>query len=91
MNGPSALTEIEGDALEADAFADSRHPFEAVLVQLADAQSLALPHAVLEQQLAERNRELTRTMLQGHLQLRAQSEVREEQVVGADAGRAQAR
>ena len=66
-----------------DTFGMARTSFEGLLSWLDGADAGALDHAVLEEELDTRGRDLLRQMLQGHLDLRA---LREERIVGvADA------
>ena len=66
-----------------DTFGMARTSFEGLLSWLDGAEAGALDHAVLEEELDTRGRDLLRQMLQGHLDLRA---LREERIVGvADA------
>ncbi len=76
----------------AGAFDRSRQLFEEVVAGLADPGCGEVTHAQLEDQLTERCRELTRGLLQDHLDLRACREQRRLEVVaGADGvGRARA-
>lgn len=76
----------------AGAFDRSRQLFEEVVAGLADPGCGEVTHAQLEDQLTERCRELTRGLLQDHLDLRACREQRRPEVVaGADGvGRARA-
>jgi hypothetical protein len=68
-----------------DAFDRSRQLFEKVVVGLADFGCGELTHAQLEDQLAERSRELMRSLFQDHLDLRAAREQRlPEGVTGAE-------
>lgn len=69
----------------AGAFDRSQQLFEEVVAGLADPGCGELTHAQLEDQLTERCRELTRSLFQDHLDLRACREQRRpEVVVGAD-------
>jgi len=66
-----------------DAFGMARTSFEGLLCWLDGSEAGALDHAMLEEQLDTRGRDLLRQLLQGHLDLRA---FREERIVGvADA------
>jgi hypothetical protein len=65
-------------------FGQSHEVFEGLLTALADPQTGQLPHAAVEERLAEGGRELLRTLFQDHLDLRAHREVRREAVVGGD-------
>ncbi|MGH7927104.1 MAG: hypothetical protein ACREQV_04860, partial [Candidatus Binatia bacterium] len=70
---------------EAGAFDRSRQLFEEVVAGLADPGCGELTHAQLEDQLTERSRELMRSLLQDHLDLRAAREQRlPEGIPGAD-------
>lgn len=66
------------------AFERSRACFEAVVEGLSTADAGGQTHAVLEDRLAGQGRELIRTLLQDHLDLRAVREQRQERVVAAD-------
>jgi hypothetical protein len=69
----------------ARAFDRSRQLFEQVVAGLADPGCGELTHAQLEDQLTERCRELTRSLFQDHLDLRACREQRRpEGALGAD-------
>jgi hypothetical protein len=67
-----------------ESFVRSRKQFESVVCQLADPETGQRTHAELEEQLSTQGRELMRTLLQEHLDLRAGREVRQESVTGAD-------
>jgi hypothetical protein len=56
----------------------ARTSFEGLLTSLDGAEAGALDHAVLEEELDTRGRDLLRQMLQGHLDLRALREERGE-------------
>src|SRR5512144_1643629 len=62
------------------AFSASRESFEQVLSFLDGEQAGALGHGELEEQLADRGRELLRQLYQDHLDLRSGREARLEQV-----------
>lgn len=66
-------------------FARSRQRFEAVVGWLAEDHTGELSHAELEQRLTVEAREVTRALLQDHLDLRAVREERLPEVVGDDA------
>jgi hypothetical protein len=68
----------------AGAFDRSRELFEQVVAGLADPGHGRLTHGELEEQLTARSRELMRSLLQDHLDLRACREQRREPVAGAD-------
>ena len=67
-----------------DRFSSSRACVEEVIGWLEGSGACALAHAELEEQLDARGRELLRRMLQDHLSLRAQREVRLDSVVDSD-------
>ncbi len=67
-----------------DRFSSSRACVEDVIGWLEGSDACALAHAELEEQLDARGRELLRRMLQDHLSLRAQREVRLDSVVDSD-------
>ena len=67
-----------------DPFAHSRELFEAMIAMLASAETAQLTHARIEDTITTRGRELYRSMLQDHLDLRALREVDHEHVVGAE-------
>lgn len=67
-----------------DPFAHSRELFEAMIAMLASAETAQLTHAQIEDTITTRGRELYRSMLQDHLDLRALREVDHEHVVGAE-------
>lgn len=64
--------------------ARSREVFAELEEWLAGPQTAGLEHGELEEQLSGRSRELTRLMLQEHLDWRAAREQRREQVAGPD-------
>ncbi len=66
------------------AFAASRELFGEITGWLDGDEAAALTHSELEEQLGSRGRELTRALLQDHLDLRAVREQRRAQVTGAD-------
>jgi hypothetical protein len=66
-------------------FERSRQRFEAVVGWLADGAAGELSHADLEERLTVEAREMTRVLLQDHLDLRAVREERLGEVVGDDA------
>ena len=72
------------ESCAADGFARSAEQFFALSGWLAGEQARGLEHAQLEARLAADGRELFRSLLQDHLDLRAVCEQRVEQVVGAD-------
>ena len=61
-----------------DAFEMARTSFEGLCSWLEGAEAGALDHAMLEEELDTRGRDLLRQMLQGHLDLRALREERGE-------------
>jgi hypothetical protein len=67
----------------AGGFDRSRELFERIVAGLADPESGGLTHGALEDLLVQRSRELTRSLLQDHLDLRA---AREERRAGPLAG-----
>lgn len=71
--------------VEAESFARSREMFASVVGELASAQTGQCSHAELEDLLTARSRELIRTLMQDHLDLRAAREQRREDVTGSDA------
>ncbi len=64
-----------------DSFARSRECFEETAVFLASEEAVGFEHAKLEEHLEETSRELCRRLLQDHLDMRAQREVRLAEVV----------
>ncbi len=68
----------------AGGFAASRELFSGITGWLDGDEAAGLTHSGLEEQLGTRGRELTRPLLQDHLELRAAREQRREQVSGAD-------
>jgi hypothetical protein len=68
----------------ADAFGRAREQFESVAGWLAGEQAGGLDHGELEERLAAAGREVTRQLLQDHLDLRAAAERRLARVTGAD-------
>jgi hypothetical protein len=67
-----------------DAFATARGLFEEVINELGSPRVAGLTHAQLEDLLAERQREVTRRLMQDLLDLKAAGEARFPQVTGAD-------
>jgi hypothetical protein len=65
--------------LEGDSFARSVEAFAGIVGWLGSAESAELTHAELEDELAERGREIRRLLYQDHLDLRA---VREQRLAG---------
>ena len=68
----------------APAFAVARKQFEGIVRWLDGAEAAELTHGDLEARLQVDGRELFRQLMQDHLDLRAEREVRLEDVVGAD-------
>jgi hypothetical protein len=68
----------------AQAFAQARLFYEEMEQWLAGQEAAALTHAELEEQAGARGRELTRRLLQAHLDLRELREERRDEVAGAD-------
>ena len=66
-----------------EAFSPSRQAFEAIIEELSGPGAGTLAHAEVEDQLMKQGRELLRLLFQGHLDLRAGTETRLEQVVDA--------
>jgi len=75
------------DGLGSEAFSGAAQQFLALTGWLAGEQARGLEHAQLEARLEADGRELIRTLLQDHLDLRAGSERRSELVVGAEGAR----
>lgn len=73
-------------ALESSApvFGGAREQFEGMVAWLDGDEAAVLTHAELEARLQVDGRELLRRLLQDHLDLRAEREVRLEDVVGSD-------
>jgi hypothetical protein len=67
-----------------DAFAASRGLFEQVTADLSGPETAQLTHSQLEDLLGSRMREVTRSLFQDHLNLRALTEIRVAGVVDAD-------
>jgi len=65
-------------------FARPREAFAQMEGWLAGGEAAGLDHAVLEEELQVRGREIARLLLQAHLDLRAAREPRREQVTGPD-------
>jgi hypothetical protein len=76
--GPGALAAAE------DAFAASRGLFEQVAADLSGPDTAAMTHSQLEDMLGLRMREVTRSLFQNHLNLRALTETRVADVVDAN-------
>ncbi|MGH3535947.1 MAG: hypothetical protein ACRDQG_14740 [Pseudonocardiaceae bacterium] len=72
MSGPGALSAR---------FARSREYFEETAALLAGEEAVGFEHAKLEEHLEDTSRELCRRLLQDHLDMRAQREVRLAEVV----------
>ena len=68
----------------APAFAGAREQFEGIVTWLDGSEAAELTHGDLEARLQAEGRELLRQLMQDHLDLRAEREVRLEDVVGAD-------
>lgn len=68
----------------APAFSSGREQFERIVTWLGSGEAAELTHADLEIRLQVDGRELLRRLLQDHLELRAEREVRHEDVVGSD-------
>jgi hypothetical protein len=75
---------VSVSALAVESFQRSREQFESLVGVLADPETGQRTHAELEDQLSVAGRELMRTLLQDHVDLRASREVRVESVTGAD-------
>ncbi len=73
-----------GEPAAAGSFAASRERFEGTLVWLEGGEASGLAHGELEARLQVDARELYRLLLQDHLDLRAQREIRIGRVAGAD-------
>jgi hypothetical protein len=67
-----------------EAFTQAREYFAETEDWLASGDGTGLQHAELEEQLEERGREMTRRLLQGHLDLLAAGEQRRRDVAGDD-------
>ncbi|MGH8888002.1 MAG: hypothetical protein ACRDYX_23160 [Egibacteraceae bacterium] len=67
-----------------DPFARSRQLFESMIAELESAPTGRLTHAQIEDEITTSGRELHRSMLQDHLDLRALRDVDHQHVVGAD-------
>jgi hypothetical protein len=67
-----------------DVFAAAREALESEIAWLGGLDAGGCEHAALERRMAESGRELQRLLLQAHLELRAQREVRLGEVVDAD-------
>ncbi len=74
-------------ACDSEAFLRSAAQFRALTGWLSGEQARGLEHGQLEQRLEQGGRELIRTLLQDHLDLRCDQERRLELVVGADGTR----
>jgi hypothetical protein len=66
------------------AFARSREAFAQAEEWLAGPEAAGLDHAVLEEELAVRGREIQQRLLQDHLDARAAAELRRARVTGPD-------
>lgn len=78
---PAVLSSVEDNP---SSFARSRACFEEIVDWTRDDEAAGLTHGELEERLTVKGRELLRTLLQDHLDLRAHRETRLEKVVGAD-------
>ena len=90
--GAQPRSAVDQDARSSDGFASkafsgAAEQFLALTDWLAGEQARGLEHAQLEARLEEDGRELIRTLLQDHLDLRSGSERRLELVVGAEGAR----
>jgi hypothetical protein len=72
------------EATGADGFATARAKFEAVVTELGAPAAAGFTHAQLEDLLAERQREVTRQLLQDLLDRNARQETRLPELTGAD-------
>ena len=68
----------------ADAFMRSRDVFESTVCELDGSEMAMKTHGELEEHLTVKAREITRSLLQDHLDLRAVREVEHVEVVGSD-------
>ncbi len=75
---------MEEYASESDAFTRSREVFESVVSDLDDHDMATKTHVELEDHLTVKAREITRSLLQDHLDLRAVREVEHAVVVDID-------
>jgi len=75
---------VQADPAMGPAFAASRDRFERLLCRLEGTETCELTHGELERLVDVEGRELLRQLVQDHLDLRAQKEVRREDVVGAE-------
>lgn len=75
---------MEEYASESDAFTRSREVFESVVSDLDDHDMATKTHVELEDHLTVKAREITRSLLQDHLDLRAVREVEHSVVVDID-------
>jgi len=78
---PATLSSAEDDL---SLFVRSRACFEEVVCWARGEEAAGLTHGELEARLEVKGREVFRTLLQDHLDLRAQRETRLERVVGTD-------
>ena len=78
---PAVLSTVEAGPFP---FARSRDCFEELVGWTGGEEAVGLTHGELEERLTVKGRELLRRLLQDHLDLRAQREMRVEKVVGAD-------
>lgn len=67
-----------------DPFARSRGLLESIITDLDSAATAGLTHAQIEDELTTRGRQLQRSLLQDHLDLRALREADHHDVIGAD-------
>jgi hypothetical protein len=83
-DGAGELERDRGVSCAGDGFARSRERFESTLAWLEGQDAAAMAHGELEARLEVDARELYRLLLQDHLDVRAEREMRIEQVRGAD-------
>jgi hypothetical protein len=67
-------------------FAAAREQFGHLVNELQSEQTLGMEHGDVEQMISREGNELLRRLLQGHLDLRAAREQKQEGVIGADGG-----
>lgn len=65
-------------------FAAAREQFSHLVNELQSEQTLGMQHGDIEQMISREGNELLRRLLQGHLDLRAAREQKQEGVIGAD-------
>jgi len=78
-------TAVTGKSVNEDnVFAPARAEFEAMLVAMSTPAALGLPHSMVETLVRQRGYETMRWVMQGHIDLRGDGEVANDEVEGRD-------